>query len=537
MSGAVTPEELLVEHYRGHTWKDWAAEAVAAGAVRWTRDEHWGRAMLSTAKKLGALQRKEAFFAFKDLPFSEEYQNQLHFELKEQAIKQLAAVSKSGIPQLEVLITGGTGFIGMDLLGALAPDPAIKKLYCIVWHKELGASSPAEFKTKLLNILSITDPGQAAKIEVLPGDVTQPNMGLAEDVLKPLEAKVTHLVHLAASVSFEDPYDKMFKANVTATQVVLEFARRLQNAPKSPFVNFVATETCYVHGRDVELCREDRLHFPRDYYNNYYELTKALGDLYSRHFSLEHKLRVISLCPAITVGQYRTGNNRGDTKVINAAVNAFGRIGQELQQQRPVVRWLVSRCLSFPGMYEAKLNLVCVDRITAGLHSALTRPLATGERVHLGMDGIRIRDLDEVFRAEMGLHIRFVNPSFHRVIHRPLMGFVGRAAGLGKTFEKLELLFNIFSSYAEWGQPVHELGNDVRYLGLSVPRPDVKLLAHMMARHNKTVQEFGKVRDKTVLTDRERRWASFIAALEQKHGKHAGALTAAEFNEELKKGY
>ena len=51
--------------------------------------------------------------------------------------------------------------------------------------------------------------------------------------------------------------------------------------------------------------------------------------------------------------------------------------------------FLRRRLLCFPGLREAKLNLVPADRVTQGLHKALTRPLATCERVHLGCEGIR----------------------------------------------------------------------------------------------------------------------------------------------------
>ena len=53
------------------------------------------------------------------------------------------------------------------------------------------------------------------------------------------------------------------------------------------------------------------------------------------------KLRCIQLCPAITVGDWKTGNNYGDSKVINAAANAFGKISEELDKQSPLVRFAV----------------------------------------------------------------------------------------------------------------------------------------------------------------------------------------------------
>ena len=55
-------------------------------------------------------------------------------------------------------------------------------------------------------------------------------------------------------------------------------ARACRRRPGSPFVAHVAMETSYVHGRtDRRPAREGQLLFPPHYYNNFYELTKAIA--------------------------------------------------------------------------------------------------------------------------------------------------------------------------------------------------------------------------------------------------------------------
>ena len=91
----------------------------------------------------------------------------------------------------------------------------------------LNCSSSSEIPS----FLSTDIPPQLrSKYELLLGDVTKPRMNLGEKDLALLRPKITHVVHLAASVSFEDPYEDMFRSNVTATQKVLEFAHELQVA-------------------------------------------------------------------------------------------------------------------------------------------------------------------------------------------------------------------------------------------------------------------------------------------------------------------
>jgi len=524
----IKPEELLIDYYRGRNFRDWFWEMAASSFVKWTGEDNWGKAVTASAKRFKAFQQKETRFEFRGLPFSQQEVTNIHFELKKTAECKLRAVTTAGKPQLQVLVTGATGFIGMNLLGAVAEDDSVSKVYCVVWDQELKGLSVEEFKKNMMGMLDIP-PQLRSKYELLLGDVTKPRMNLGEKDLALLRPKITHVVHLAASVSFEDPYEDMFRSNVTATQKVLEFAHELQEAPNSRFVNFISTETCYIHGRGVDLCREDRLHFPRDYYNNHYELTKALADLYGRHFMLEKRLRCISLCPAITVGDWRTGNNYGDSKVINAAANAFGQISIMLGQQSWLVRAAVKPLLCFPGLREAKLNLVPADRVTQGLHKALTRPLATCERIHLGCEGIRIAQFVDAFADEIGVRITMVNPAIHRAVHQRILKAMFGVLGMSKTFNKLTVLFNIFGSYSEWGQPRHELGKDVSILGLQEPRPDLKPLAYMLCRHNQLVQDWGKIRDKQVIMQRERQWNTFVTELEAKYHKHAGDIPASEF--------
>ena len=49
---------------------------------------------------------------------------------------------------------------------------------------------------------------------------------------------------------------------------------------------------------------------------------------------VEDGLRVTQLLPSIVIGHSRTGNNRGDTKVVNAPGQRFGRAKEALDSLR-----------------------------------------------------------------------------------------------------------------------------------------------------------------------------------------------------------
>ena len=171
----------------------------------------------------------------------------------------------------------------------------------------------------------------------------------------------------------------------------------------------VAIETSYIHGRKRRsIAQENALVFPRHFYNNFYELTKAMASIETDRLLVDEGLRVTQLLPSIVIGDSRTGNNRGDTKVVNAPSTPSaaprkrrrgrGRPGDNLR-----ARAMAMVRLGFPGDETAELNLVPVDRVVAGILAALTVPEAIGNRIHLATDNrIRSEDMIRITREELG---------------------------------------------------------------------------------------------------------------------------------------
>jgi hypothetical protein len=93
----------------------------------------------------------------------------------------------------------------------------------------------------------------------------------------------------------------------------------------------------------------------------------------------------------------------------------------------------------------------------------------------------------------------------------------------------LEKLGTLFGGYSEWGQPVHSVGNDVRILGLAIRRPDTRHAFRMLCRHNKYVQDFGRVKDLDEISRREAAWEEAIGDIERETGHEVGAVSASEF--------
>ena len=498
----IRPEQLLVSHHRDYHPADVQARRFMSKLLGSTQDEEHVRSRMREIRELGhkvserigrivkkepeavsktlfGLKRKEYYFRYRKHPHSGEQIERILSKLKGRALMKLVDVRKENQLQLRVLLTGGTGFVGQEIMWQAAHDADVAEMVVVIRPKTirdrktgevLDVLSPERRGRELLERLWLTDTDMAGKFRFIAGDIEQPRFGIGDEDYAALCDSLTHVIHCAASVAFDDPYDVSFRANVTGTLNALEFSTGLQEHPGSPFVAHLSIETSYIHGRQSrDLAREDEVLFPRNYYNNYYELTKAMASLETERYMLKKELRVTQLCPAIVIGESRAGNNRGDTKVVNAPVNVFGRAHEALSHKRGNVfdrtraAALARLACVFPGDASAEINLIPVDRVAEGIVAALKRPESVGERVHLATDNrVTSEHIRDIVREELGVEVTLADPTTHRNVTLPVLSKLLSGLKQERLANALEKLGTIFGGYSEWGQPVHEVGNDVR---------------------------------------------------------------------------
>jgi nucleoside-diphosphate-sugar epimerase len=566
----IKPEQLLIHAHRDFHPLDFEARRIMSRIVRKTGDEEKARATIRRWRRLGyrftdrlgrvigqrraaavartlfGLKHPEYYFRFKPLPLTGAALAERVQQRRQEAQAQQAKVMVDGQPVLRVLLTGGTGFIGQEILWQAARDDAIAEMVLVIRPKDivdrktgrlLRTLSPVERGAQLLRRLWLETPEQEAKFRFIDGDIEQPLLGVSPTDRADLQQRITHVIHCAASVSFDDTYEQSYRSNVLGTRNALEFSLHLQNTPNSPFVAHLGIETSYIHGRQRrEPAHEDGMVFPRNFYNNYYELTKAMASIETERYLTERGLRAMQLCPAIVIGELRTGNNWGDSKVVNAPVNVFGLARQTIDDppgnlvERSVASLLARLACMFPGDPQAQLNLVSVDWVVNGILAALHRPEAVGERIHLASDSrLTPEVMSRILEEELGIKVRLADPTLFRNLLLPLFSGLLKVLKRGRTAGALTRLAVLFGGYSEWGQPVHEVGKDVRILGLPEPRPNMEYAFRMLCRHNRYVQRFGQVRDPDEIARRERLWREFIDDLEQRTGLAVGTLSADEF--------
>ena len=113
-----------------------------------------------------------------------------------------------------------------------------------------------------------------------------------------------------------------------------------------------------------------------------------------------------------------------------------------------------------------------------------------------------------VIQDELEIDVRMADPTLTRTITLPLAKTLLGALGERKLALAFERLDALFGTYIEWGQPIHDVGDDVKILALPARRPDTVGAFRMLCRHSRFVQEFGTVRDPDEIARRERLWGA-----------------------------
>jgi thioester reductase-like protein len=138
----------------------------------------------------------------------------------------------------QVLLTGGTGFIGPFLIKSLLEQTQAKI------HILVRASDEVQGKQRLRGAMESMGASPAGLMEmfedrVLPicGDLAQSRLGVTQDVWDSLAQEIDTVFHNGATVNYLFNYDRMRDANVLGTNEVLRLA--FEGRPKE--FNYVST--------------------------------------------------------------------------------------------------------------------------------------------------------------------------------------------------------------------------------------------------------------------------------------------------------
>ncbi|HEV2820145.1 MAG TPA: SDR family oxidoreductase [Solirubrobacteraceae bacterium] len=198
---------------------------------------------------------------------------------------------------MSVLLTGATGFVGTEVLARLLEGD--EEIVAIVRGRD-EEEAGARLDT-VLDGLGVAS-AERSRARAIPGELTQPGLGLSDATADALAGEVTEIVHCAASISFTLPLREARAINVLGTRSVLELARRI--ADRGSLRRVVHVSTAYVAGRHRGRFAERDLYVDQEFRNTY-EQTKAEAELLVD--AAAQDLPIVTLRPSIVMGESDTG--------------------------------------------------------------------------------------------------------------------------------------------------------------------------------------------------------------------------------------
>jgi thioester reductase-like protein len=252
-----------------------------------------------------------------------------------------------------ILVTGFPGFIAGRLVERLAANKV--RFYLLV--------QPAFVQAAIRSVEKISNQSGVGleSFAIVEGDITKPDLGIAEEDLATIRDEVTDVFHLAAVYDLAVAKDLAHAVNVRGTENVNVLVRSLPNLRRYNYIS-----TCYVAGKRTGHILETELEHDAGF-RNHYEETKYLAELSVERMKGDVPLTIYR--PSIVVGDSRTGET--------AKYDGIYSLIHYLRKAPKLLRLLNV------GNKKVRLNLVPVDFVVEGIAVLANDEAALGKTIAL----------------------------------------------------------------------------------------------------------------------------------------------------------
>ncbi len=247
-------------------------------------------------------------------------------------------------------VTGATGFIGRNLVERLLEREGT--IYVLV--REGSKGRLAELRNRW--------GADEDRVVGVVGDLSQPGLGISEDVLDGLRGEIDHLFHLAAVYDMTADAESQRLANVEGTRHMVEFAEAVE-AGRVHMVSSIAAAGLY-----KGTWREDMFDEAQNLDNHPYFRTKHDSEGIVRT-ECSRPWRVYR--PGIVVGHSETG----EMDKIDGPYYFFKLIRR--------IRNAVPQWMPMPGVEGREINLVPVDFVARAMDHIAHQDGLDGRAFHL----------------------------------------------------------------------------------------------------------------------------------------------------------
>jgi thioester reductase-like protein len=307
----------------------------------------------------------------------------------------------------DVLITGATGFVGMEVLARYL-ERSDRRVVALIRARDDQAARE-RLKGVLVNLFGERQAVRyARRTDAVAGELTAPGLGCARRT--ELAERVTTIVHSAASISFTLPLDEARSINLDGTRRMLELAHECSRLDVYGHVS-----TAYVAGSHDGRFAEADLDVGQRFHNSYERSKFEAEQLVRASDGIPYTI----MRPSIVVGDCRSGWTSA-FNVLYWPLRAFAR----------------GLFTTVPGVPAAPVDVVSIDYVADAIYELCTVG-GTSETYHLtaGVDASTIGEIAQLAS---------------RYFRRPVPEFASLRAGGPDEFEHGRAYFPYFSTGARF---------------------------------------------------------------------------------------
>jgi thioester reductase-like protein len=256
-----------------------------------------------------------------------------------------------------VLITGATGFVGMELLARYLERGERPVIALVRAGSDRGARARVE--AVLENLFGARTAVYSERVRAFAAELTAPRLGLSRQRFETLARQVSTIVHGAASVSFTLPLAEARSVNAGGTRRVLELAEHATAC--GALQRYAHISTAYVAGTHAGRFFESNLDVGQAFHNTY-EQSKFEAERLVRLSGIPFMI----LRPSIVVGDRASG--------WTAAFNVL------YWPLRALARGLFE---AVPAAPSTPVDVVSIDYVAAAIHALCEAGDGVGATYHL----------------------------------------------------------------------------------------------------------------------------------------------------------
>jgi len=252
---------------------------------------------------------------------------------------------------MNYFITGGTGFIGHNLIGELLKKKKQATIYVLVrkGSKKKFAAQKKDWDSGARRVIALT------------GDLTRPMLGIPAKKRRELEGKIDHVFHLGAVYDLMADAASQAIVNVDGTHNAIRFASNIK-AGRFHHMSSIAAAGLY-----PGVFREDMFEEAQGLDNPYFRTKHESEGVVRRECRVPWRI----YRPGIVVGHSQTG-------VIDKIDGPyyFFKLIQKMRKMMPA--WMPTL-----GIEGGRINIVPVDYVVSAILHIAHKPKLDGQCFHL----------------------------------------------------------------------------------------------------------------------------------------------------------